>query len=284
MAGKGNTVSKPENLPFFKEHGFFTDPGPYRSMLKDHGSDPLHLCGLVQKVLIHDHLGAILYDNPPRTIANASRETLRVSDRLAQLAAKSPDKDVKNSALPDLPTDKRLVGTCRDYALLLCALFRENGIAARIRCGFANYLSKDGYEDHWICEYWRADEERWAKADAQLDAAHQEHLKIDFDIDDVPEYQFLVGRRAWELAQTNAMNPTWFGHGEDKGLWFIRVNLARDLMALCKHEVSPWDEWRKMSASEREVDAAALAEASWMDDKIRTIETGVLEARAGLAP
>lgn len=272
-------MTQPENLPFFRQHGVFTDPGARRAMISGLGRSPRLLCGLIQDVLIHDGFGATLYDDPPKNIATASRETLPVSDRLAQLAARHDGE-----ALPSLTPDKRLVGTCRDFALMLCAMLRQSGVPARLRCGFANYLGGDQYEDHWLVEYWMAEEGRWAKADAQLDDAHCKHLKIDFDITDVPEYRFIVGRRAWELAQTDAMNPDWFGHGEDRGLWFIRVNLARDLMALCKHEVSPWDDWRKMSEGERALDETTLAEAAWMDDKIRSIEMGVLEARAGLSP
>ena len=272
-------MTLPENLPFFRQHGPYTDPQGRRAMMSGLGRDPQHLCGVVQNLLIHDHFGKLLYDDPPKNIETASRETLPVSGRLAQLAARN-----EGDRLPSLPAAKRLVGTCRDFALMLCALLRENGVPARLRCGFANYLGSDQYEDHWLVEYWLEGEGRWAKADAQLDEAHCAHLKIDFATADVPEYRFIVGRRAWELAQTEAMNPDWFGHGEDRGLWFIRVNLARDLMALCKHEVSPWDDWRKMSEAERMLDETALAEAAWMDDKIRTIETGVLEARAGLSP
>ena len=272
-------MSQPENLPFFRQHGIYTDPRGRRGMISDLGRDPAHLCGLVQNVLIHDYFGGKFYDDPPRNLATASRETLPVADRLAQLAARNEEE-----RLPALPTDKRLVATCRDYALMLCAILRENGVPARLRCGFANYLGGESYEDHWLVEYWMEAEGRWAKADAQLDPEHRENLKIDFDIADVPEYRFIVGRRAWELARNDAMNADWFGHGEDRGLWFIRVNLARDLMALCKHEVSPWDDWRKMSEGERALDETTLAEAAWMDDKIRSIEMGVLEARAGLSP
>ncbi|WP_161973825.1 transglutaminase-like domain-containing protein [Hwanghaeella grinnelliae] len=272
-------MTQPENLPFFRQHGLYTDPHGRRGLISGLGQDPAQLCSLVQGLLIHDHFGAEIYEAPPKNIATASRDTLPVSDRLAQLVARND-----GAGLPALPTDKRLVGTCRDFALMLCAFFRENGVPARLRCGFANYLGGDQYEDHWLVEYWMESEGRWAKADAQLDNVHRAHLNVDFDIADVPEYRFIVGRRAWELARTDAMNPDWFGHGQDRGLWFIRVNLARDLMALCKHEVSPWDDWRKMSESERMLDETTLAEAAWMDDKIRTIETGVLEARAGLSP
>jgi hypothetical protein len=44
---------------------------------------------------------------------------------------------------------------------MLRAILRSKAIAARLRCGFADYLT-DGWEDHWVCQYW----DRGTKADA----------------------------------------------------------------------------------------------------------------------
>lgn len=84
------------------------------------------------------------------------------------------------------PPEARLVGNCRDFSVLLCALLRYHGIPARARCGFGTYFTPGRYEDHWVCEYWRADEGRWVMVDAQLDALQRDTLKIDFDPLDVP--------------------------------------------------------------------------------------------------
>jgi len=48
------------------------------------------------------------------------------------------------------PTGQRVVGTCRHFALLSCALLRYRGIAARVRCGFATYFQASQGLDHWI--------------------------------------------------------------------------------------------------------------------------------------
>jgi len=272
-------MTTPENITFFRAHGDLTNPKAHGEILADHPAAVSAIVETIQGLLIHDAFGKTLYEDPPKTIAFASRETLPVADRLSQILVRESDPP-----LAPLPPSERLVGTCRDFALMLCALLRQTGTAARVRCGFANYLGSDLYQDHWLTEYWSGEEERWVKVDAQLDAAHREHLKIDFDPLDVPEFRFIVGHRAWELIRTDAMEADWFGHGEHRGLWFVRVNTARDLMALCKHEKSPWDDWRAMSDAERAVDERGLAEGDWMADRVRTIETGVLEAGSGLGP
>lgn len=38
------------------------------------------------------------------------------------------------------PPDRRVIGTCRHFAVLSCALLRCHGVAARVRCGFATYF------------------------------------------------------------------------------------------------------------------------------------------------
>ena len=38
---------------------------------------------------------------------------------------------------------------------------RAQGTPARARCGFGAYFGKGRFEDHWVCEYWDAAEERW---------------------------------------------------------------------------------------------------------------------------
>ena len=50
--------------------------------------------------------------------------------------------------------DQRVVGTCRHFAVLSCALLRYRGIPARARCGFATYFQKGQGLDHWVTEYW----------------------------------------------------------------------------------------------------------------------------------
>jgi len=224
---------------YYASHGDVTAIGEHGAQFEALPPDVAGLCRIVQGLLIHDHSGLHLYGEPPASFHFASRETVPVSRRLDENLAVH-GQPIAHARQPF----ERTVGTCRDFSLMLCAMLRQQGIAARVRCGFAKYFDPPFYEDHWICEYWKVDDQRRAKADAQLDELHKAHLAIDFDTTDIPGDQFVYSWQAWRRCQSNSADAALFGHGGYTGEWFVRVNLARDFLALCKREVSPWDTWR----------------------------------------
>ena len=139
--------------------------------------------------------------------------------------------------------EQKLVGNCRDHSLLLAAMLRHQGVPARARCGFGAYFMPNHYEDHWVTEYWNQDQARWVLVDAQLDVLQCDVMKIPFSPLDVPRDQFLVGGAAWGLCRSGAADPEQFGIFDMHGLGFIRGNLVRDVAALNKVELLPWDCW-----------------------------------------
>lgn len=50
-----------------------------------------------------------------------------------------------------------------------------------------------------VCEYWKADQERWIFVDPQFDEVWREKLSIKHDVLDVPCDQFLVASAAGSL-------------------------------------------------------------------------------------
>jgi hypothetical protein len=116
------------------------------------------LTRIVQGLLIHsDWLGDYAVD--PSRMGPVSRPTLPMAERLDHILAKD------GSALEALRSPQnRSVGTCRDFALMLCAFLRVKGAPARVRCGFAAYFNAD-WEDHWICEYWDQVAQIWRIGD-----------------------------------------------------------------------------------------------------------------------
>jgi hypothetical protein len=93
---------------------------------------------------------------------------------------------------------KRLAGRCRHFVLFLIAALRAMGIPARARCGFGAYFNPPYFEDHVVCEYWKADVERWILVDPQFDEVWREKLSIKHNVLDVPRDQFLVAAAAWD--------------------------------------------------------------------------------------
>ncbi len=141
------------------------------------------------------------------------------------------------------PVERKLVGNCRDHSTLLASMLRQQGVPARARCGFGAYFEPGKFVDHWVCEYWNAEQGRWILVDAQLDALQRERLGIAFDPLDVPRDAFIVGGAAWRLCRSGRADPDAFGIMDMKGLWFVRGDFVRDVASLNKVETLPWDGW-----------------------------------------
>ncbi|RJQ71963.1 transglutaminase domain-containing protein [Pseudonocardiaceae bacterium YIM PH 21723] len=135
----------------------------------------------------------------------------------------------------------RVVGTCRHFAVLSCALLRHRGIPARVRCGFATYFQPGLGLDHWITEYW---DERWIRIDSEiLGKSVLPHPH------DLRPGEFLTGGEAWAAYRRGEIDASRFGV-DGTGNWGpseIRGNAVRDLAALNKVETLPWDEWGRMT-------------------------------------
>jgi hypothetical protein len=244
----------------YAKQDVLTDPGDLAALYDDLPDDPTTLRDVVSKLITHVSWAA-RYDIPPNIAM--PRDTQSVSDRLKLIQS-----IYAGSLTAQRPPDKRTFGTCRDYSLMLCSLLRYHAIPARVRCGFATYFSWGPYEDHWICEYWSADEGRWVRADGQLDQLHRDQLAINFNCADLPDDAFVTGAQAWTLARSGAAAADDFAHGDAKGLWFLRVNLNRDLLSLTNQQMSAWDTWQSSTAPTR---VLSEAEAVSGDDLARAI-------------
>jgi hypothetical protein len=230
---------------YYRTHGALTDPGRFAASLATF-TDLAALCAFIQGVVIHSDWAAAY-----GVAADLSRETLPVERRMAMVEA---------AGGRNLSPDRRTPGTCRDFALMTCSALRGQGVAARVRCGFATYFSANPFEDHWVCEHWRDDERRWVLTDAQLDPLQRRQLRVAFDPTDLPARTFLNAGEAWTAWRSGDVDATAFGHGDAKGAWFLRVNLMRDLLSLRKQEMSDWDSWRSAPGAGKLLEGEALAE------------------------
>ncbi len=227
-------------------HTSTTDPTSFVAQIKSLPADVLALSGSIQKLLVHTDCLA-MYGLDASSMAEVSRATLPVNERLRRLTA-TDHLDLAEGR----PPLGRQVGTCRDFALLLCSFLRTHAIPARVRCGFASYFG-EGWWDHWICEHWNADRAAWLRADAELDETMCKACHIAFDPSDMPEGAFLTAGEAWLKCRAGRLSPNDFGHGNHKGLWFIGMNVARDSLSLNGQEMSPWDTWREACFEARQL-------------------------------
>jgi len=258
----------------YASHSVFTDPGAHAARIDGLPLDIPALCRILQGLLIHE-AWIERQGLDPAPFSSQSRATLPVARRLEQLLTIDP-----SSLGIARPAASRAMATCRDFALMTCAVLRHHSVPARIRCGFGRYFAGNAYDDHWVCEYWLRDEQRWVLVDAELDDLHRDLLKLDFDPADVPRTEFITGVEAWNLCRSGIIDPAQLGHGETTGWFFARVNLARDLLALAKIETSAWDTWRTAREPHRALDDAAL---SLCDAMAQCGEDGAVEMSPSLA-
>jgi hypothetical protein len=229
--------NKPTVLDYFTLPGPMTGAGNQQCLLDETPTDVAALCRLVQGVMIHvlwaDQYGIDLPESRKEEVQ--LRSTSARLERILELDSR-PLGQVR-------PPERRAVGNCRDFTVMLTAILRHHGVPARARCGFGRYFTPNQYEDHWVCEYWNSELQRWLLVDAQLDELQCRKLSISFDPLDVPRDQFIVGGRAWQMCRAREADPEAFGISDMHGLWFVRGNLVRDVATLNKVELLPWDSW-----------------------------------------
>jgi hypothetical protein len=227
-------------LEFYAQAQGMTAAGHYASLLRDLPNDVGSLTQLVQHLVIYDVVSRDYYQVtlPP---AREAEIHIRPLEGLLHALVALEDRPLTVAR----PTNRRLAGRCHHFVLLLVAMLRARGIPARARAGFGAYFNPPYYEDHWVCEYWRASENRWALADPQFDHTWRTRLAVAHDILDVPRVRFLVASEAWTRCRAGRADPNRFGIEFEKlrGLWFIAASLIRDVAALNKVEMLPWDIW-----------------------------------------
>jgi hypothetical protein len=241
---------------FYAQPAAMTAAGPHANLLAALPDDLARLVRVVQQLVVYDVVAADFYGfavPEERQFEIHLRSLVQKLDRLRAI----DDRPL----LAARPVERRLLGRCHHYTLLLVALLRARGVPARARCGFAWYFNPPYGEDHWVCEYWNNDDRRWVLVDAQLDAVWRAKLGFAHDILDVPHDQFLVAGEAWALCRSGQADPARFGIGfvPLRGLWYIAANVVRDVAALNKLELLPWDTWGAQPAPDTTLTDAQLA-------------------------
>jgi Transglutaminase-like superfamily len=243
-------------IEFYTRPAVMTSAGRFAALLQDLPSDLAGLAAVAQGLLIH----VFWAQRYGVTLSEADQASVHIrpaEEMLEQITA----RDGRPLHVPREPA-ARLAVNCRHFTVLMTAMLRAQGTPARARCGFGGYFTPGFFEDHWVCEYWNASQQRWVLVDAQLDDRQRGWLDLEFDVTDVPRDRFLVAGQAWTRYRSGQADPAAFGLSAigEAGDWWIAGNLMRDAAALLNVELLPWDTWGAMPdpASGIDDDLAAL--------------------------
>jgi hypothetical protein len=225
------------DLTYFAQYGKITHPGPYANLYAELPSEVPALVQVVQGLLVHVFWG----ERYGLSLSEERKAEVQLRNMERRLA-RTLELDPSPLTTPRL-NEQKIVGNCRDFSVTLASILQSKGIPARPRCGFGTYFIPDHSEDHWVCEYWNEGEKRWVLVDAQLDELQRNVLETSFNTLDVPRDQFVVGGAAWKMCRTGQANPDQFGIFDMKGIEFVKGDFVRDVAALNKVELLPWDCW-----------------------------------------
>jgi hypothetical protein len=232
-------------LEFYKKQSLVTDPKGFAYLLQSFPCDVASIKILLQGLILHLWDGSFYnYQIPLKRLFDIeTRYVEKMLEKMIQLDSAELTKE--------RPLDKRIVGSCRDYATLFCAILRYQGIPARTRVAFSAFYFKDYNHDEVILEYWNEAKKKWCLVDPRVTEPHikRQKLVIDFDLLDVPHDQLMVAGLAWQMIRANPERANEFCGGDrtkNKGMWYVRDRLIQDFAALNSVEMQLWDIWGLM--------------------------------------
>lgn len=227
----------PGEARFYAGHSVESDPAGLGELLEALPQDPRSLLNAVAGLILdRAFVGPLQAACPPESAADA--ESRRIPAMLTRILARGP-----GSLATARPPEQRLIGACRHYALLACSALRHHGVPARVRVGFVTYFVPGFHDDHWVTEYW--DGAGWRLMDSELTAEVCRHFAVAFDPCDVPRDRFVTAGLAWQGVRSGRLDPATCGVSAIRiaGAWFVAGSVVRDLAALNKREMLPWDYW-----------------------------------------
>ena len=258
-------------LRHYAGHTAVTDPGRFSSHLDGLPDDVDGMIGVVRNVLAHIRSDGPLLDSTASESRRDEVDSRGVEKMLAGIFRLDPSQ----LATPR-PVPRRLLATCRDFSVLLCAMMRHKGVAARVRFGFTRlyYQPALPLHDHVLTEYWSGD--AWLLAECRLHACPIAPRGIWQG--DMPRTMFLSGAQAWRSIRSGDRDARMFSglrYDRDMGQRNVRKLLMFDAAALAGNEPLLWDRWDGRPFDKFERKKYGAREQSRLFDELASFDPAV---------
>lgn len=245
-------------IDYYRQQSRYTDPRQYASYLSAFPHDYRFIVDCIQHLFLH-YADVDLFC---MSLSQSKFSELN-SRYLHKILANMIAYDAHAFVVPRKP-ENRVMGICRDSALLFCAILRHLNIPARLRAGYVTYFIPGLYLDSVLVEFYDPQKKSWVLVDTRTSQQqiNHYHLNIDFDLMNVPPDKFISAANAWNLCRNHQEEPARFGSRQSRGLKIIRNRLMQDLAFLNKEELLVWDIWGGMfdPLNENDVLMHSLAE------------------------
>ncbi|MCA9833468.1 MAG: transglutaminase domain-containing protein [Thermomicrobiales bacterium] len=231
-------------LDFYRQQSVFTDPGEFAALWDTINPTIDEMAAAITPLLFHYRGDGDYAENG---IAPERVEEINLryaADMLSCVQRMEP-------ITPGAPRDanKRMVGCCRDWALLFVSLARHHRFAARNRVGFAGYFAEGWWIDHTIAEIWDDVAGRWRLVDPELRGPWTLSGGQEVNPVDISREIFLPGLDAWRRSRAGEFDAEKFVVAPDlmvpdlRGWPYLRHNVVQDIAALNRSEMLLWDVW-----------------------------------------
>jgi len=215
---------------FYTSQSIYSDPGRHLGLLSRVGDGPPEIARWINSLMQHPR--------GPEAKERAFHQE-QVRDLQLRSVEEHLSRALQRGLLDSRHDQPKVGGLCRDFALIAVTKFRASNIPARLRVGFADYLAPGYWEDHWLCEW--HDGQKWRRLDVEFAPVQG----IYFDAFDVPSERFITASEAWSRVRNEPEIASTFGVSslDLAGVWFIAGSVFREIAALRKLELKPWDYW-----------------------------------------
>jgi hypothetical protein len=262
-------IQRDNELDFYRQQSEISSPGKYEPLFENLPTDIDDLCKVIQNLLLHQFWiqEEQNYGISAKSLMESGRNlndeiNLRSVEEILEFLIKMEDQALTTAR----EANKRVVGNCRDYSLLLVSMLRQQGIPARVRSGVGRYFyppEEEMLEDHFICEFWNEGEDRWQRTDPQIDDVQRKVLQITMDMTDLPPNQFLDAGESYIKLKSEKVKPEKIGIFEFRGWPYVHYKLVSDLACVNRVEILAWEGWgicERISDNKLSEDDEALLE------------------------
>lgn len=235
---------------------FYSDPGSYKALFDGVPTDPKDLGPIACNVIVHYRAYAKKVDP-----AHGEDVNLRWIGAILQTDAK---RHQHKPLAESRELAQRIQGCCRDHSLFCVSVLRHHGIPARMRIGWAGYLSKGFNHDHVTVEFYSQEQGRWVRFDPEMDKP-RDRLPNPNDIATGSyEAPFATAAEVWRAYRAGKIDPDIYGVAPGVpvgGPWMMQAYVLEELAHLQGDELLLWDQWGAMASPEGPTpDQIALAD------------------------
>lgn len=226
---------------FYRRQSLITNPGRHHDRLAIVARDTRTMAEAVGRMVLNFVSDRTLIDQA-LFHARLSQVDLRTVPAMLDALDRIACLPLEAERLPE----QRMIGNCRDVAVLACAALRARGIPARARYGFGHrfYDPAEPLHEHVVTEFAAPD---WQMIDCRATSEIVARYSVPLvPGQTLPAGFFQTALDVWRDCRAGRRDFAGFSSAKDDpahGMWYVSRLVYLDLASLHGFEALMWDVW-----------------------------------------